>query len=151
MTMRNRFLVLATLLAATAILASKSDNSGTLEQLIARSESARLEDRPALYTAISQRELDSAGQLYQSGKPEEARAAIDNLVTYSDKARDASIRTGKKLKDTEIALRKMAARLRDMKRNLAFDDQAPVGAAADRLEQMRTELLSHMFGKKESK
>jgi hypothetical protein len=73
------------------------------------------------------------------------------VVAYSDKARDASIRTGKRLKDTEIAMRKMAARLRDIKRSLAFEDQAPVATAVDRLEQMRTELLSHMFGKKDNK
>jgi hypothetical protein len=41
----------------------------------------------------------------------------------------------------------MAAKLRDIKRSLNFDDQAPVQAAADRLENLRTDLLSHMFGK----
>jgi hypothetical protein len=149
MTMRIGSIVLAILLAAAA--AAPARNSETLEQLIARAETARIEDRPALCTEIAQREVDSAGQLYQAGKPEEARAAVENVVTYSDKARDAAIRTGKRIKDTEIAMRKMAARLRDIKRNLAFEDQAPVGAAADRLEQMRTELLSHMFGKKADK
>jgi hypothetical protein len=138
-------IVLATMAAALA------RNSESLEQLITREQSARIEDCPALCTEIARRELDSAGQLYQAGNPEEARVAVENVVKYSDKARDASIRTGKRLKDTEIAMRKMAARLRDIKRNLAFEDQAPVSAAIDRLEQMRTELLSHMFGKKESK
>jgi hypothetical protein len=134
-----------------AVTAAPVRKNESLEQLIARVESARIEDRPALCTEIAQRELDSAGQLYQAGKPEEARVAVENVVKYSDEARDASIRTGKRLKDTEIAMRKMAARLRDIRRNLAFEDQAPVAAAADRLEQMRTELLSHMFGKKENK
>jgi len=53
------------------------------------------------------------------------------------------------LKDTEIALRKMSQRLRDLKRGLPYEDQGPVQGAADRLEQMRTELLGRMFGKKE--
>ena len=43
----------------------------------------------------------------------------------------------------------MAEKLRDLKRGLAYEDQAPVQAAADKLEQMRTELLGRMFGKKE--
>ena len=149
MTIRNLSIALAILLAA--VMAAPGHKNESLEQLIARAESAHIEDRPALCTEIAQRELDSAGQLYQAGKPEEARVAVENVVAYSDKARDASIRTGKRLKDTEIAMRKMAARLRDIKRNLAFEDQAPVTAAADRLEQMRTELLSHMFGKKDNK
>lgn len=149
MTMRNGSIMLVIVLATMA--AALARNSESLEQLITREQSARIEDCPALCTEIARRELDSAGQLYQAGNPEEARVAVENVVKYSDKARDASIRTGKRLKDTEIAMRKMAARLRDIKRNLAFEDQAPVSAAIDRLEQMRTELLSHMFGKKESK
>ena len=149
MTIRNTSIELAILLAV--VMAAPGRNNESLEQLIARAESARIEDRPALCTEIAQRELASAGQLYQAAKPEEARVAVENVVAYSDKARDASIRTGKRLKDTEIAMRKMAARLRDIKRNLAFEDQAPVATAVDRLEQMRTELLSHMFGKKDNK
>jgi hypothetical protein len=147
--MRNGSIALVILLAAATAAPARKNES--LAQLIARAESARIEDRPALCIEIAQLEVDSAGQFYQAGKPEEARVAVEQVVTYSDRARDASIRTGRKLKDTEIAMRKMAARLRDIKRNLAFEDQAPVGAAVDRLEQMRTELLSHMFGKKDNK
>jgi hypothetical protein len=85
--------------------------------------------------------------LYTSGKVENAQTALKDVVTYSEKAHDTAIQSGKKLKNAEIAFRKMAAKLRDIKRNLNFDDQAPVGAAADRLENLRTDLLSHMFGK----
>ena len=138
-------IVLATSFAA---FARKEE---TLEQLIARAESARLEDRPALYVEIAQRQVETADQLYIAGKVDAARAAINDVVTYSDNARDAAISSGKKVKHTEIAMRKMAAKLRDVKRNLTFDDQAPVQAAVDHLEQVRTELLAHMFGKKEDK
>ena len=72
-------------------------------------------------------------------------------LTYSEKASDAAASTGKKLKDTEIGLRKMSERFRDVKHNLPFDDQAPVQQAIDRLEKMRTNLLSEMFGKKDKK
>jgi hypothetical protein len=127
--MRNSVIMLTILLATSMAGFARKDES--LEQLIARAESARLEDRPAICTEIAQRQVESAGQLYTAGKVDEARAAVEDVVKYSDKASDAAARTGKKLKDTEIALRKMAA--------------------ADRLEQMRTELLSHMFGKKGDK
>jgi hypothetical protein len=49
------------------------------------------------------------------------------------------------LKDTEIAMRKMSVKLRDMKRKLTFEDQAPLQTASDHLETLRTTLLSHMF------
>jgi hypothetical protein len=89
--------------------------------------------------------------LYAAGKPEEARAAVRDVVEYSDKASDAATQSGKKLKDTEIAVRKMVARLRDIKRTLAFEDQASLEEAVNHLEQVRTQLLSQMFGKKENK
>ena len=58
---------------------------------------------------------------------------------------------GKRLKDTEIAVRKMAEKFRDVKRTLPFEDQAPVQQAIDSLEKMRTDLLAVMFGKKGKK
>jgi len=112
-----------------------------------RADSARVEDRPALCVEVAERQLKSADELYTAGKPDEARTAVKDVVSYSEKAHDAAIESGKKVKNTEIAFRKMAAKLRDIKRSLNFDDQAPVQAAADRLESLRTELLSHMFGK----
>jgi hypothetical protein len=146
--MRNPVIVIMVLLATLpAALAGEE----TLAQLKARAESARLEDRPSLCTEIARRQVEAAAQFYIDGKPDDGRAAVAEIVTYSDKARDASIRTGKKLKQTEIGVRKMAARLRDIKRTLSFEEQAPVQAAVERLEQMRTELLARMFAKKEKK
>ncbi|MBV9574065.1 MAG: hypothetical protein JOY93_08420, partial [Acidobacteriales bacterium] len=62
---------------------------------------------------------------------------------------DAATKSGKHLKDTEIALRKMAAKLRDIKRIASLEDQRQVQEATDHLEQVRTDLLSHMFKGKE--
>src|SRR5881394_2474838 len=120
----------------------------SLEQLIARAPSARAEDQPHLYIEIARKELEAAEKSYKAGENDAARKSVDELVGYSGKASDAASQIGKKLKDTEIALRKMAQKPRDLKRGLPYEDQGPVQAAADRLEQMRTELLSRMFGKK---
>lgn len=147
--MHKRVIILTILLATSIAALARKEES--LEQLIARAESARAEDRPVLYVEIAQRQLEAADQSFTAGKVEAADTAINDVVTYSDKARDTAISSGKKLKHTEIAVRKMAARLRDIKRNLVFEDQAPVEAAIDHLEQVRTELLAHMFGKKGEK
>jgi hypothetical protein len=120
----------------------------TLEELVARAEAAHLQDQPGLYVDIAQRELKSADQLYTDGKVEDAAAAVRNIVTYSEKAHDTSIQSGKRLKNTEIALRKMASRLSDLKRTLNFEDQAPVGTAAARLQHLSDDLLMQMFGNK---
>jgi hypothetical protein len=143
--LRFQTTIAAFLLAtSTLALAYKTE---TLQELMAREESARVEDRPALCLEIAERQLKSADELYTAGKTDDALSAVKDVVTYSEKAHDAAIESGKKVKNTEITFRKMAAKLRDIKRSLNFDDQAPVQAAADRLENLRTDLLSHMFGK----
>jgi soluble cytochrome b562 len=143
--MRFEITMTAVLLAFSSLaFASRQE---TLQELIARAESARPEDRPALYVEAAERQLKSADELYTAGKVDDAQAALKDVVTYSEKAHDSAIQSGKKLKNTEIAFRKMAAKLRDIKRTINFDDQPPVQAAADRLESLRTDLLFHMFGK----
>jgi hypothetical protein len=37
--------------------------------------------------------------------------------------------------------------VREIKRTVNFDDQAPLQSASDELEKIRTDLLSHMFAK----
>jgi hypothetical protein len=137
---------IAAFLLATSFLAF-AYKTETLQELIARAESAKLDDQPALFTDIAERRLKSADELYTAGKIDDARSAVQDVVTYSEKAQATAVQSSKKLKNTEIALRKMAAKLRDIKRSLNFDDQAPLQAAADRLESLRTDLLTHMFGK----
>jgi polyhydroxyalkanoate synthesis regulator phasin len=143
--MRLQIRIVAVLLA-TCVLAF-GYKTETLQELIAREEAAKVEDRPGLCTEIAERQLKAADELFTAGKVEEAEAAVKDIVIYSEKAHDAAIQSGKKLKNTEIDFRKMATKLRDIKRSLNFEDQAPVQAAADRLESLRTDLLSHMFGK----
>jgi hypothetical protein len=135
------------LLMTLALFATPPAKDESIPQLISRADAARMEDRPPLYAEIAERQLHNADQLYIEGKVEEAQAAVQEVVTYSDKASEAAAETGKKLKNTEIALRKMSEKLRDMKRSLAFDDQPPVQAAIDHLEKLRTNLLNRMFGK----
>ena len=132
------------LLLAIAALASES----TLQEMIAHAEAARLQDQPDLYVEIADKQLRSADELYKDGKVDEAAAAVKNVVTYSQKAHDTAIQSGRRLKNTEIALRKMSSRLRDIKRTLNFEDQPPVAAAAERLQNLSAGLLAHMFGNK---
>src|SRR4029077_7368803 len=122
----------------------------TLEQLIARAESAHPQDQANLYLQIARRQAEAAEKVYEGGNVEAGNSAVADVVMYSGKASDAAISSGKRLKDTEIALRKMAERLRDLKRNLALEDQPPVQQAIDRMEKMRTDLLTAMFGKRKA-
>jgi hypothetical protein len=142
-------LVAASLVAIAVHAFAAKDES--LDQLMARAESARPEDRPALYLEIARQKAEAADKLYQAGNPEAGNAAMRDVLAFSKKATDASIDTGKRLKNTEIGLRKMAEKFRDIKRTVAFEDQAPIQQTMDELEKMRTDLLSAMFGKKKTK
>lgn len=149
--MRTRFPILMFLLvAAVAVLAFTGKNE-TVEQLIARAEIVRPEDRPALYTEIARRKAEAADKFYNDGNADAGKSALQDVLTYSQKATDSSIATGKRQKDTEITLRKMATKFRDVKRTVAFEDQAPIQQAMDALEKMRTDLLAAMFGKKKNR
>jgi hypothetical protein len=143
--MFSRVFIFSLLLVASVGVCAEQNEA--LKQLLARAESARTEDQPALYIEAARIELKLADQFYTAGNADDARAAVKDLVAYADKAHDASTHSGKRLKDTEIAMRKIAEKLRDVKRTVAFEEQAPLQAAVDHLEGLRTDLLSHMFGK----
>jgi hypothetical protein len=133
---------------ASAFSVAKDES---VAELKSRFESARPEDRPGLCIQIARQQLRNADKLYGEGNIEQANAAIGDIVNYSEKARDAATQTKKHLKNVEIDVRKIADKLRDIKRTLAFDDQAPVDNAIRRLEDVRTTLLKEMFAKDSKK
>jgi hypothetical protein len=142
---RSILIVVIVIFGLTASFLAAREPS--VQELITRANSAPTKDQPGLYIEIAERQLKSASELYGQGKVEDARAAVSDIVTYSQKAHDTAIQSGKRLKPTEMACRKMFHKLLDLKRTLNFEDQSPVEAAADRLETLAQDLLAHMFGK----
>jgi hypothetical protein len=136
---------LSVMVGSTILVAAREE---TLDELKARAESADLKDRASLCVKIADRQLRNADNFYSQGKIDQARAAVNDIVTYTEQARDSAIQSRKRLKKVEIAARKMADKLRDIKRTLNFEDQAPVSAAIKRLEDVRTTLLNAMFSKR---
>jgi hypothetical protein len=149
MTATRRIALTLLLLALASVYGAAKEE--TVDQLKARLASARPEDRSELCIRIAQQELRNADKFYLDGKVEEGRAAVDDIVIYSEKARDAALQTKKRLKNVEIDVRKIADKLRDVKRTLSFDDQPAVEQAIRRLEDVRTSLLQEMFAKEKKK
>lgn len=151
--MRRLFFSFSLIALAFACGSAKysSAKDETVDELKARFEHARPEDRAEIGVRIAQQQLRNADKLYISGDPDHARAAVDEIAIYSEKARDASIQTGKHLKNIEIDVRKMADKLRDIKRTLSFEDQPPIDAVIRRLEDVRTTLLKAMFANENKK
>jgi len=142
----RRCLPIVAFVLAVSFSAVATDETPVAD-LLKRAESAPMGDRPALYIDIAERQLKAADDLYNAGKVDDARGAVKDVVSCSEKAHDAAVQSGKRLKPTEIAVRKMSAKLRDIKRTLNFDDQPPVQTATERLQSLADDLLSHMFGK----
>lgn len=131
--------------ALLAGIAVALPNHPSLDELKARVQNAKPDERATLSLEIAERQVAAADQLYRDGKPEEAEAAMKDVVTYAEQA--GKTVSGRHMKNTEIAMRKMAHRLSDLKRSVAFENQATVQSAIDSLEKIRTDLLNRMFGK----
>jgi DNA repair ATPase RecN len=142
-----RRLTISISLISFALILSAAAKDESVDELKSRVESARPEDRPGLCIQIAHEQLRNADKLYNDGQIEQARAAMDDIVTYSEKARVSASQTKKHLKNVEIAVRKISEKLRDIKRTLAFEDQPPLDQAIKRLEDIRTALLKEMFSK----
>jgi hypothetical protein len=145
--MKRRVGTILLLLLATGTAAFGAERE-TIEQLIARANAASPGQKPDLYLEVADREVKAAIDSYKENKMEEGRTALEQIVTYADKAHALVLKSGKKLPRTEIKIRRMAARLRDLKRNVDADEQASVQSAVDKLESFRTDLLRGMFGPK---
>jgi hypothetical protein len=141
----RRLLVSFILLALAAPCMARDESVADLKT---RLESARPEDRSEICARIAQLQVRAADKLYTEGHVDEARAAVEDVAVYFEKARDAAIDRKSHLKNVEIDARKASEKLRDIKRTLAFEDQAPVEQAIQRLEAVRTVLLQEMFSNK---
>lgn len=120
----------------------------TLPQLIARADAASAGQQADLCMEVAEREVKVAVAAYKENKIDEGRDSVQQIVKYADKGHSAAMQSGKRLKHTEIKLRQIALRLRDLKSDLDVDDQPLAQAAVDKLEDFRTEILKSMFGSK---
>jgi hypothetical protein len=116
--------------------------------LKARADAAQGGERANLSLEYAHRQLEDANTLYTQGDVEKAEAQIQEVLTYSHKAADAASASGKRLKQTEIELRKLEHRMRDIGHSLNIDDRPPVEKAVEELEQVRADLLAKMWGEK---
>ncbi len=145
--MRKRvWAVVPCLLAATLFSFARKEES--IEQLIARADAARPDQQADLYMQVADRELKAVLEASKASQWDQFLTALQQTVKYSDSAHSAALHTDKHLKRTEIKIREISNRLRDLKLNVDLDEQPAVQAAVDRLEGFRTELLHSMFGSK---
>ena len=136
----------ALILATVIVCSARQEES--LTDLMAKADRASGGQQANLCLEVSGRALKLTIDSYKQEKIDDAHTSLDEVVTYADKAHTAALHSGKKIKHTEIKLREMVARLRDLKADVPGEEQPRVEAAIDKLESFRTELLKSMFGSK---
>ena len=83
-------------------------------ELKARADAAQGGERVVLSLEYAHRELEHANTLYTEGDVEKAEAAIHEVVAYSRSRYGNRHAPNKRLKQTEIELRKIEHRMRDI-------------------------------------
>ena len=119
----------------------------TVEDLKARLTAATIPDRPHICIEIAKKQAASSDKLYAANDFDQAQIALNDVVAYSELARDYAIQSHKYQKQTEIAVREFARKLGDLMRTLPQDDKPPVQDAINRLQKIRDDLLAAMFPK----
>ncbi len=132
------------MLVATCALAG---GETSVDELKDRASKASVEDRPPLCIHVCERQLDNANKFYAAGDFAKWQAALVDVATFAEQARDSAIQSRKHEKPSEIAIRKMARKLTDLKHAVAHDDQKQIQDTIDRLERVRDDLLAAMFHK----
>ncbi len=120
----------------------------TPPDLKAKADAAQGTDRIGASLAYAHQELERANSLYTDGDVDKGQAAIGEVMTYAQRAADSATVSNKRIKQTEIDLRKLEHRMHDIGQSLSVDDRPPVEKAVQELEQVRADLLAKMFGEK---
>jgi hypothetical protein len=145
--MKNKVVaILILILSAGPFCVARQEE--TLPQLMAKADAASAGQQADLCMEVAEREAKVAMEAFKGNKIDEGRDSLQQIVKYADKGHSAAMQSGKRLKHTEIKLRQIALRLRDLKSNLEVDDQPLAQATVDKLEDFRTEILKSMFGSK---
>ena len=132
---------LALLLCCFAL--SKTES---LADLKTRADNAHGGDEAKWCIEYAQAELEHANDLFTAGDVDQAQSAVSSVMEYVRKGSSAAESSGKRLKQTEIELRKLQKRMKDIAGSLNLDDRPPVLKSVDEIEQLRAGLLAAMFG-----
>src|SRR5438270_228464 len=146
MMMKRVIPIFALLLATLSAFAVQRN----IEQMKAAAERASGGSQARQYAELAKYLVDIADQQFTQGNNEQAHATMQDVVNYSAKARDASIRSHGKLKDTEIILRetqrrgdpKMSAGRGQRIHDLLEDFTAILDEVNDNLDQYQGRPLS---------
>ena len=130
------------LLLALSLLAAAEQKS--LDQLKAEAEQSDV-NQPRLLAEVAERLVPVADKQFTDGESVKGHATVDEILQYATRAHDLTIKTRKKMKETEMHLRRCRHSLENMRRTLAAEDRPSVEAVEKKLEQFAEDVLEAMF------
>jgi hypothetical protein len=137
--MLSLLLVLA--LASTANASPKERNEPTVDELKAKISGANTGEKPRLCIELAQLQLKEADKAYAAGEIDKAQGSLNDVVAFSELARDYAIQSHKHQKQSEIAVRAMTRKLTDILHTLGREDQIAVKDAVSRLDRVRDDSM----------
>jgi hypothetical protein len=140
-----RYAFLLTMLLLTSALHAGQKLS--VEELQRKIQSAHGGKKAELLLQLSHDQVEQADNLYHDGSTEKAFDLLKEAGSNADQATSISLESGKRLKDTEIELRKLSERLQAIRQEASFEDRKPFDISIQNLEQNRSKLLDRMFNK----
>jgi hypothetical protein len=138
--MRKRASILLLLCLTLAALADDKN----LAQLKAEAE-RQSADQAKQCAEVAERLVPVADKLFTDGESVKGHATVQEILEYGKRARELAIDSRKKMKDTEIHLRRCRRALENMRRTLAAEDRPAVEAVEKQLEQFGEDILEAMF------
>ena len=111
-------------------------------------EAAREGHRAKLFVDLAHEELEAADKAFTDGNVDLGQRLAASAATDAEQAGKTAVDSGKRLKDTEIDLRRLQMRTRDIGRSLNFEDRPPMEKIVQRIEALREAILDRMFGPK---
>jgi hypothetical protein len=141
--MRYAFL-LTMLLLTSAVYAGEKPS---VEELQRKIESAHGGKKAELLVQLARDQVEMADALYHDGNTDKAFNMLKEAGSNADQATSVSLDSGKRLKDTEIDLRKLSERTQAIRQEANFEDRKPFDTCIQGIEQDRSKLLDRMFKK----
>lgn len=80
-----------------------------------------------------------------AGELQPAQQTLNDIVAYSDKARQASVKSHHKLKQAELLIHKSARRLEEIEKATAVENRPAVDAVVKKLDALDDYLLDRVF------
>lgn len=138
---------LATLLLLTAATADDPEKV-RLQGLMQRADKRDPADRGEAYARLADFYAQSAGSSFKADDQEKARTDLAQMLDFARKAYVSAESKRKHMKETELKLREVSARLDRLTRTVGFQERERVIAAHKELDAIRDKLLEALFAPK---